>query len=173
MSDAEYEQTYRDAWRSYYTSEHIETVARRHGAIPRPQPGRAGAVHDRRYSMPIEPVGVFHYKLIYARLVWQGWRIGQKVLHDPKRHEYMNLALSPVVEDAQQAARRGFGVLPGGWKTLDIGASNVSGCRMFSPTSRPMKELASIAVPITHALDRRSPAGAEAIVPPRIEGLVR
>ena len=33
MSDAEYEQTYRDAWR-FYTPEHIETVARRHGAIP-------------------------------------------------------------------------------------------------------------------------------------------
>jgi hypothetical protein len=63
---------------------------------------------DRRYGMPIEPVGVFHYKLlletfkklrIYARLAWQGWRIGQKVLHDPKRHEYMDLALSPVVEE--------------------------------------------------------------------------
>jgi hypothetical protein len=63
---------------------------------------------DRRYGMPIEPVGVFHVKLmletfkklrIYARLAWQGWRIGQKVLHDPKRHEYMDLALSPVVEE--------------------------------------------------------------------------
>jgi hypothetical protein len=63
---------------------------------------------DRRYGMPIEPLGVFHYKLvvetfrklkIYARLAWQGWRIGQKVLHDPKRHEYMDLALSPVVEE--------------------------------------------------------------------------
>ena len=63
---------------------------------------------DRRYGMPIEPIGVFHYKLavetfkklrIYARLAWQGWRIGQKVLHDPKRHEYMDLALSPVVEE--------------------------------------------------------------------------
>ena len=46
MSDAEYEQTYRDAWRTYYTPEHIETVARRHGSIPGPQPGRAGPVHD-------------------------------------------------------------------------------------------------------------------------------
>ena len=58
--------------------------------------------------MPIEPIGVFHYKLavetwkklrIYARLAWQGWRIGQKVKNDPKRHEYMDLALSPVVEE--------------------------------------------------------------------------
>jgi hypothetical protein len=63
---------------------------------------------DRRYGMKIEPFGLFHFKLavetfkklkIYARLAWQGWRIGQKVLHDPKRHEYMDLALSPVVEE--------------------------------------------------------------------------
>ena len=134
MSDAEYEQTYRDAWRTYYTPEHIETVARRHGAIPGRNPAEpaqfmtmfkimfeAENIHpleggivrlkyrrDRRYGMPIEPIGVFHYKLaletfkklrIYGRLAWQGWRIGQKVLHDPKRHEYMDLALSPVVEE--------------------------------------------------------------------------
>ena len=33
MSDEEFDRTYRDAWRAYYTPEHIETVARRHGAI--------------------------------------------------------------------------------------------------------------------------------------------
>ena len=58
---------------------------------------------DRRYGMPIEPIGVFHWKLaveswkklkIYARLAWQGWRIGQKVKNDPKRLEYTDLALS-------------------------------------------------------------------------------
>jgi hypothetical protein len=58
--------------------------------------------------MPIEPVGVFHWKLaveswrkirIYARLAWQAWRIGRKVKHDPRRHDYMDLALSPVVEE--------------------------------------------------------------------------
>ncbi len=100
----------------------------------RPQPGRAGPVHDhvqdhvrgggvhpleggvvrmkyrrdRRYGMPIESVGVFHWKLaletvrklkIYGRLAWQGWRIGQKVKNDPKRHEYTDLALQPVMDD--------------------------------------------------------------------------
>ena len=63
---------------------------------------------DRRYGMPIEPIGVFHYKLavefwrklkIYARLAWQGWRIGRKVKNDPKRHEYTDLALEPVVDE--------------------------------------------------------------------------
>jgi hypothetical protein len=63
---------------------------------------------DRRYGMPIEPVGIFHYKLaaetwkklgIYCRLAWQGWRIGQKVKHDPRRLEYTDLALEPVIEE--------------------------------------------------------------------------
>ena len=134
MSDAEYEQTYRDAWRTYYTPEHIETVARRHGSIPGRNPAEpaqfmtmfkimfeAEGVHpleggiirlkyrrDRRAGMPIEQVGVFHYKLlletirklrIYGRLAWQGWRIGQKVRFNPKRHEYTDLALEPVGED--------------------------------------------------------------------------
>jgi hypothetical protein len=63
---------------------------------------------DRRYGMPIEPVGVFHAKIaaetfrklkIYGRLAWQAWRIGQKVKNDPKRLEYTDLALQPVVDD--------------------------------------------------------------------------
>jgi hypothetical protein len=58
--------------------------------------------------MKIEPFGVFHYKLalenwkkikIYARLAWQGWRIGQKVKNDAKRLDYTDLALSPVVDE--------------------------------------------------------------------------
>jgi hypothetical protein len=63
---------------------------------------------DRRYGMPIEPAGIFHLKLaaeswrkirIYGRLAWQGWRIGQKVRNDPRRHEYTDLALEPVMDD--------------------------------------------------------------------------
>lgn len=134
MSDAEYDQTYRDAWKAYYTPEHIETVARRHGSIKGRNPAEpaqfmtmfkvmfeAEGIHpleggivrlkyrrDRRYGLPIEPIGVFHWNLaretwkklgIYARLAWQGWRIGQKVKNDPKRHDYMDLALTPVEDD--------------------------------------------------------------------------
>ena len=134
MSDAEFDQTYRDAWKAYYTPEHIETVARRHGAIEGRNPAEpaqfmtmfkimfeAEGIHpleggilrlkyrrDRRYGMAIDPVGVFHLKLaieswkkirIYARLAWQGWRIGQKVKNDPARHDYSDLALEPVVEE--------------------------------------------------------------------------
>ena len=134
MSDKEFDQTYVDAWRAYYTPEHIETVARRHGATKGGNPGEpvrfmtmfkimfeAEGIHpleggivrmkyrlDRRYGMPIEPIGVFHYRLalefskklkIYGRLAWQGWRIGQKVKFDPKRLEYTDLALEPVIEE--------------------------------------------------------------------------
>jgi radical SAM family protein len=134
MGDSEFDQTYRDAWRAYYTPEHIETVARRHGAIKGRNPAEparfmtmfkimfeAEGIHpleggvvrlkyrrDRRYGMPIEPVGLFHAKLvaeiwrklkIYARLAWQGWSIGQMVRNDPRRYEYTDLALAPVVEE--------------------------------------------------------------------------
>ena len=109
-------------------------MARRHGSIPGRNPAEpaqfmtmfkimfeAENIHpleggvvrlkyrrDRRYGMPIEPIGVFHWKLaletwrklkIYGRLAWQGWRIGQKVRFDPKRHEYTDLALEPVRDD--------------------------------------------------------------------------
>jgi len=134
MSDAEFDQVYKEAWRAYYTPEHIETVTRRHGAIPGRNPAEVakfmtmfkivfeaegvhplegGAVRmkyrrDRRHGMPIEPVGLFHLKLaanfwwklkIYGRLVWQGWRIGRMVKNDPKRLEYTDLALEPVLDD--------------------------------------------------------------------------
>jgi len=134
MSDAEFDQTYRDAWRAYYTPEHIETVARRHGAIKGRNPGEparfmtmfkimfeAEGIHpleggvvrmkyrrDRRHGLRLEPIGIFHYRLatetwkklgIYARLAWQGWRIGRKVKLDPKRLDYTDLALEPVVEE--------------------------------------------------------------------------
>jgi hypothetical protein len=134
MSDAEFDKTYRDAWRAYYTPQHIETVARRHGAIEGRNPAEparfmtmfkimfeAEGIHpleggllrlkyraDRRYGMTLEPAGIFHYRLareisrkigIYARLAWQGWRIGRKVKRDPRRLEYTDLALAPVVEE--------------------------------------------------------------------------
>ena len=99
MSDAEFDQTYRDAWKSYYTPEHIETVSRRHGATPGRNPAEparfmtmfkimfeAEGIHpleggivrlkyrrDRRYGMKIEPFGVFHYKL--AAETWRKLKI--------------------------------------------------------------------------------------------------
>ena len=134
MSDKEFDQTYRDAWRAYYTPQHIETVARRHGATKGGNPAEparfmtmfkimfeAEGIHpleggilrlkyraDRRPGMPIVPIGLFHYRLaveywkkirIYARLAWQGWRIGRRVKNDPKRLDYTDLALEPVFDE--------------------------------------------------------------------------
>jgi hypothetical protein len=134
MSDTEFEQTYRDAWKSYYTPEHIETVARRHGAIPGRNPTEvvrfmtmfkimfeAEGIHplegggfrmkyrrDRRPGQPLEPFGVFHLRRVvetwdklrtYGRLAWTAWRIGRMVKNDPKRLEYMDLALTPVIDE--------------------------------------------------------------------------
>ena len=134
MSDKEFDQTYRDAWRAYYTPQHIETVARRHGATKGGNPAEparfmtmfkimfeAEGIHpleggvlrmkyraDRRHGMPIVPIGLFHYRLavenwkkirIYARLAWQGWRIGRRVKNDPKRLDYTDLALEPVFDE--------------------------------------------------------------------------
>ncbi len=99
MSDAEFDQTYRDAWKSYYTPEHIRTVARRHGATPGRNPAEparfmtmfkimfeAEGIHpleggivrlkyrrDRRHGMKIEPIGLFHWRL--AAETWRKLRI--------------------------------------------------------------------------------------------------
>ncbi len=134
MSDAQFDQTYRDAWKAYYTPEHIETVARRHGSIRGRNPAEpahfmtmfkimfmAEGIHpleggvirmkyrrDRRYGMPIESIPAFYWRIateswtklkIYGKLAWQSYRIGQRVKNDPKRYEYTDLALSPVVEE--------------------------------------------------------------------------
>jgi hypothetical protein len=90
MSDAEFDQTYLDAWAAYYTPEHIETVARRHGALRNGDPTQpathmtmfkimfqAEGIHpleggglrlkyrrDRRPGMPIEAIGMFHLRLL-------------------------------------------------------------------------------------------------------------
>src|SRR5262249_18574559 len=89
MSDAEWEDTYRAAWRAYYTPDHIRTVMRRAAAHARGRPRRivllmlwfltaihfesvhpleSGAVRkkfrrDRRHSLPLENPFVFYTRL--------------------------------------------------------------------------------------------------------------
>ena len=54
MSDAEWEEAYRDAWQAYYTPEHIRTILRRaaanHAGPAEDHPVDAALVqaHDRR-----------------------------------------------------------------------------------------------------------------------------
>jgi hypothetical protein len=98
MSDAEWEEAYKAAWESYFSDEHIETVARRHGASGKRNPGKVvqfmthfrvlydvegihpleGGVFrlkyrtDRRPDRQMELPGLFHLKLA-GETVWKLW----------------------------------------------------------------------------------------------------
>jgi hypothetical protein len=104
MSDAEWQEAYDAAWKSYYSNDHIETVARRHAAtggnfktvvsymmefkaiyeIEGIHPLEGGIVRlkyrtDRRPGMGVEWPGVFHLKLA-GEVVWKLWRYGRLTL---------------------------------------------------------------------------------------------
>jgi hypothetical protein len=94
MSKAEWEQAYQDAWRHYYTPEHMETILRRGAAtgssmarlwsyifffgtfVPfenvHPLQGglfRRKYRHDRRPGLPVEPRWSFYPKFVYQTAV--------------------------------------------------------------------------------------------------------
>ena len=141
MSQAEWERTYRDAWATYYTDEHIETVLRRAIATGT-SPGKTmffivwfkgcigiEGIHpleggflrrkvrkNRRSGSPLENPLVFYPKHI-AGTIWKQLQwitlytrlrlIYRRVKYDPKRFEYMDLALEPVTD--HEEARELFG----------------------------------------------------------------
>lgn len=98
MSDAEWEEAYHGAWKSYYSDEHLETIARRHGATKKRNfarvlqfltefrvlyelegihPLEGGIIRlkfrkDRRPGRPREWPGIFHLKLA-SEVVWKVW----------------------------------------------------------------------------------------------------
>lgn len=133
MSRENWEETYRKAWKTYYTDEHIETVLRRAIAtgtspgktmffivwfngcidIEKIHPLEGGFLRmkfrkNRRSTMPLESPLIFYPKFI-AETLWKQFKwislytrmrlIYRKVKHDPKRFEYMDLALEPVTEN--------------------------------------------------------------------------
>ncbi|AXS42684.1 radical SAM protein [Breoghania sp. L-A4] len=97
MSDAEWEQVYREAWDAYYSPEHVETILKRAAAHPKGRPGnklflmmwfylmvKYEGVHpleggymrlkhrrDRRSGMPIESPLVFYPKFFVESLAKQ------------------------------------------------------------------------------------------------------
>jgi hypothetical protein len=133
MSREEWEETYRLAWETYYTTEHIETVLRRAVATGT-SPGKAvlfitwfkGCIgiekihpleggflrlkfrRTRRSGLPLESPLLFYPKYL-AETVWKqiNWAslylrlylIYHKIKRDPRRQEYMDLALEPVTDD--------------------------------------------------------------------------
>lgn len=132
MSKAEWEDTYRKAWKSYYTDEHIETILRRAIAtgtspgktmffitwfngcidIEKIHPLEGGFLRrkhrkSRRSEQTLENPLVFYPKLVIETIRKQvRWitlysrlrLIYRKVRNDPKKLEYMDLALEPVTE---------------------------------------------------------------------------
>jgi len=130
MSRENWEETYRKAWKTYYTDAHIETVLRRAIAtgtspgktmffitwfngcidIEKIHPLEGGFLRrkhrtSRRSTLPLENPLVFYPKT-FAEIVWKQIRwitlysrlrlIYRKVRNDPKKLEYMDLALEPV-----------------------------------------------------------------------------
>ncbi len=133
MSKENWEETYRKAWKTYYTDAHIETVLRRAIAtgtspgktmffitwfngcidIENIHPLEGGFLRrkfrtSRRSGLPLENPMVFYPKYfaetvrkqaawiaLYTRLRL----IYRKVRNDPKKLEYMDLALEPVTDD--------------------------------------------------------------------------
>ncbi|MCD9185583.1 MAG: radical SAM protein [Pyrinomonadaceae bacterium] len=133
MSKENWEETYRKAWKTYYTDEHIETVLRRAIATGT-SPGKTmffitwfngcidiEGIHpleggflrrkhrtSRRSNLPLENPLLFYPKT-FLETLWKQIRwitlysrlrlIYRKVRKDPKKHEYMDLALEPVTEN--------------------------------------------------------------------------
>jgi hypothetical protein len=134
MSDAEWEAAYREAWASFYSADHVETVLRRAAAQPDGRPHSKASVmlwfylmhlieglhpleggifrfkyrRDRRPGLPIESPLVFYSKYAaevasklyrYGSMIWRFHSIYRKVMRDPARASYTDLAITPPRED--------------------------------------------------------------------------
>ncbi|MDJ0627022.1 MAG: radical SAM protein, partial [Rhodobacter sp.] len=128
MSDAEWEQAYRDAWFAYYTPEHIERIGRRSlgqkakginlnevaefflaYAVEGVHPLESGLLRrkvrrDRRPGLPMENPVTFYPRYWaetvskLSRLGWGVWRanrLQKRILSDPNRFDYTDLATTP------------------------------------------------------------------------------
>ncbi len=133
MSDDEWDETSKLMWSSYYTYEHIETVARRHAVrsdreatriirfmlnykqlaeIEGTHPLEGGVFRlkprtERRPGLPIENPLVFYPKFAwevlrkigrYYSMYRKCAQIEKRVLSDPNRRSYMDVAIEPVAE---------------------------------------------------------------------------
>lgn len=136
MSKEEWERTYREAWKTYYTPEHVETILRRaiatgtspgktmffivwfNGCIDiekiHPLEGgffRRKVRRNRRSGLPVESPIVFYPRYVTETLIKQlKWfslyarmrLIYRRVRKDPKRLEYMDLALEPATDHEEE-----------------------------------------------------------------------
>ena len=122
MSDAEYEQTYRDAWKTYYTPEHIRDGGAAPRRDPRPQSRRARAVHDhvqdhvrgrghpsagRRHRAPEVPARppLRHEDRAVRRVPLQAGARELEEAQDLRAARLAGLAHRPVGQERPQAPR--------------------------------------------------------------------
>ncbi len=136
MSKSDWEGAYRDAWRTYYTDEHVETVLRRAIATGT-SPGKTlffitwfkgcidiEGIHpleggffrrkvrsNRRSDLAVESALLFYPRTwiesIAKQVKWIGLylhlrSIYRRVRNDPKRFEYMDIALEPVSDHEEE-----------------------------------------------------------------------
>jgi hypothetical protein len=133
MSKAEWEGVYWQAWKTYFSPGHVDTILRRNAAmgmsvgktmflvnwfigsieIEKLHPLECGLIRrkyrrDRRPGLPIESRLTFyprHYLDMAAkqvRWVWlwaKLWKKYYEIKHNPKKLEYMDLALTPVFDE--------------------------------------------------------------------------
>ena len=131
MSQEDWKRAYENAWKQFYTLDHVETVLRRaaarrqrldkvmffllwfHGGmtIEKIHPeeggfGRRKVRTTRRTGMPIESPLIFYPRRVWevfsaacrwGFLIWQYHRIKERIKKDPKKREYMDLSLTPVL----------------------------------------------------------------------------
>ena len=133
MTKEVWEEVYQDAWRTFFTPEHMETLLRRGAAakcsmsrlvtfiymfassvpIEGVHPLQGGILRrkyrlDRRPGMPIEPALVFYPKFAWQSAVkaWRYWRgfrqekaLLKRILNDPNRYDYSDLATRPLAHN--------------------------------------------------------------------------
>jgi radical SAM superfamily enzyme YgiQ (UPF0313 family) len=133
MTIDDWQRTYRAAWETYYTDEHIETILKRAMATG-VSPGKAlflivwfkgcigiEGIHpleggffriksrsDRRSTLPRESPLIFYPRFLtevlwkqvkWAHLYLRLYRMYSRLRKDPKRADYMDLAITPVTDD--------------------------------------------------------------------------
>ncbi|MET1110411.1 MAG: radical SAM protein [Allosphingosinicella sp.] len=134
MSDSEWDEAYRAAWKAYFTWDHMETVARRHARLPANRPKKAlqyltdfkliyeieglhaleGGVfrrkrrRARRPGFRREPAVTFYPRHVagsaakvfrYLRGYLRAKALIRRILADPARYDYTDIALQPPTAD--------------------------------------------------------------------------
>jgi radical SAM superfamily enzyme YgiQ (UPF0313 family) len=117
MSNEAWNKTYRDAWKRYYTDEHVETVLKRAAATGLrmnkiadvmtafSSSARIEGVHPLQCGIVRRKVRAVEFVSVVAQWLTVGWRyhrIKKRVVQDPASKTYVDDATRPaLIEDAE------------------------------------------------------------------------